>query len=62
MNFAKFLRTPILQNTSGRLLLKIFEEYCTQACIRIEHLPTVLLLRQIFAGYLKSDLIIMLQL
>ena len=24
MNFAKFLRTPFLQKTSGRLLLKIF--------------------------------------
>ena len=24
VNFAKFLRTPFLQNTSGRLLLKIF--------------------------------------
>ena len=25
MNFAKFLRTPFLQNTSGRLLLDIFD-------------------------------------
>ena len=24
VNFAKFLRTPFLQNTSGRLLLKLF--------------------------------------
>ena len=26
VKFAKFLRTPFLQNASGRLLLKIFEE------------------------------------
>ena len=25
VNFAKFLRTPFLQNTSGRLLLKLFD-------------------------------------
>ena len=32
VNFAKFLRTPFLQNTSGRLLLKVFSN------ITVEHI------------------------
>ena len=34
MNFAKFLRTPFLQNTSGRLLLSLRHE---EICVRVTH-------------------------
>ena len=35
MNFAKFLRTPFLQNTSGRLFLNVAQETFV-ACKRID--------------------------
>ena len=38
MSFAKFLRTPFLQNTSGGLLLRvvisIFRSSCSEVCLR----------------------------
>ena len=36
MNFAKFLETPFLQNTSGRMLLIInFNPFCLQTVVKI---------------------------
>ena len=35
VNFAKFLRTPFLQNTSGRLLLKITDFKCSLCLLSI---------------------------
>ena len=36
MNFAKFLRAPLLQNTSGRLLLSIITPEANNDAVSIE--------------------------
>ena len=41
MNFAKFLRTPFSQNTSGRLLL-IFELIFKSSKLLLKYLATIL--------------------
>ena len=41
VNFVKFLRTPFLQNTSGRLLLKSFRTLYLQCLFKILNIQTV---------------------
>ena len=48
VNFAKFLRTPFLQNTSGRLLLNVAFPFCS-----ISVLFFILTLRCLYAFFAK---------
>ena len=57
MNLAKFLRTPFLQNTSGRLLLDIYEKYFVFLlfCIRIKEVVKKQIQKAQFQDGLKKS-------
>ena len=54
MNFAKFLRAPFLQNTSGRLLLKVVTAKLFVLCDRSIYVPSIL-----FVLTLPSDVAVL---
>ena len=54
MNFAKFLRTPFLQNISGRLLLALPAPQRRRACLGKKSLPEPILERRFVLGRLKA--------
>ena len=50
MSFAKFLRTPFLQNTFGRLLATLDENFNAKFCTRRHHYLLLRLLHDFFEG------------
>ena len=55
VNFGKFLGTPFLQNTSGRLLLSIFK-YCEKICSGIINVSNAILIELLLYGSNKFSL------
>ena len=48
MNFAKFLRTPFLQNTSGRLLLSFRESFKRVSSVSVHERSAQMLATEIY--------------
>ena len=48
MNFAKFLRTPFSQNTSGRLLLHFIQSLCVLSLVKEAQLRAHLRIDSLF--------------